>query len=71
MQNSKVALYLGDCLSILPTLAAGSVDAVVTDPPYGIGGGSGKINLERGKGNYSDFADTPEYIRDVVVQAVR
>jgi len=40
-------LYLGDCLEILPTL--GKVDAVVTDPPYGIGvarggkvGGSGR-----------------------------
>ena len=30
-------LHLGDCLDILPTLASGSVDAVVTDPPYGIG----------------------------------
>jgi DNA modification methylase len=30
-------LYRGDCLEILPTLAAGSVDAVVTDPPYGLG----------------------------------
>lgn len=29
------ALYLGDCLEILPLL--GKVDAVVTDPPYGIG----------------------------------
>lgn len=29
-----VTLYLGDCREILPTL--GSVDAVVTDPPYGI-----------------------------------
>ena len=28
-------LYLGDCLAVLPTL--GKVDAVVTDPPYGIG----------------------------------
>lgn len=28
-------LYLGDCRDILPTL--GCVDAVVTDPPYGIG----------------------------------
>jgi len=27
-------LYLGDCMDILPTL--GKVDAVVTDPPYGI-----------------------------------
>jgi site-specific DNA-methyltransferase (adenine-specific) len=28
-------LYLGDCLEVLPTL--GKVDAVVTDPPYGLG----------------------------------
>ncbi len=28
-------LYRGDCLEVLPTL--GKVDAVVTDPPYGIG----------------------------------
>jgi len=32
---SEVKLYLGDCLEILPTLEAGSVDAVITDPPYG------------------------------------
>lgn len=29
-------LYHGDCLEILPGLEAGSIDAVVTDPPYGI-----------------------------------
>ena len=34
---SEVKLYLGDCLEILPTLEAGSVDAVITDPPYGVG----------------------------------
>ncbi len=28
-------LMQGDCLELLPTLAAGSVDAVVTDPPFG------------------------------------
>ena len=33
-----VTLYCGDCLEILPTLAPGSVDAVVTDPPYSSGG---------------------------------
>jgi len=33
---SDVKLYLGDCLEILPTLAADGVDAVITDPPYGI-----------------------------------
>lgn len=30
----NATLYLGDCREILPTL--GEVDAVVTDPPYGI-----------------------------------
>jgi DNA modification methylase len=33
-------LYLGDCLEILPTLER--VDAVITDPPYGIGAGREK-----------------------------
>ena len=31
----NATLYLGDCRDILPTLP--KVDAVVTDPPYGIG----------------------------------
>lgn len=39
-------LYLGDCREILPTL--GKVDAVVTDPPYGIGESS-KKNITRGR----------------------
>ncbi len=36
-----VTLYLGDCAKILPVL--GKVDAVVTDPPYGIGADKGKV----------------------------
>lgn len=39
-------LYLGDCREVLPTLPA--VDAVVTDPPYGIGEAAGK-NASRTK----------------------
>ena len=34
-------LYLGDCMDILPTLD--KVDAVITDPPYGIGESSKKV----------------------------
>ena len=33
-------LYLADCMDVLPTL--GKVDAVVTDPPYGIGEAAGR-----------------------------
>jgi 16S rRNA G966 N2-methylase RsmD len=35
-QMNGVTLYQGDCLEVLKTLESGSVDAVVTDPPYGI-----------------------------------
>ena len=42
----NATLYLGDCLEILPHLP--KVDAVITDPPYGIG-------LEYGE--YQDTAD--------------
>ena len=49
-------LYQGDCLEIMPTL--GAVDAVVTDPPYGIGENSKKV-ASRGKlakpRDYGDF----------------
>jgi len=33
---SDVRLIHGDCLQVLPTLESSSVDAVVTDPPYGV-----------------------------------
>lgn len=37
---SDVRLLLGDCLDVLPTLPSGSIDAVITDPPYpGLTGG--------------------------------
>lgn len=43
-------LWLGDCMSILPTL--GKVDAVVTDPPYGIGEHGGACRT-RGRPGYA------------------
>lgn len=59
----SVQLYLGDCLEILPTLAAGSVDAVVTDPPYGIG---------RDRGNWNDDPERyPDLIQTLVAEANR
>lgn len=58
-------LHLGDCRDILPTL--GKVDAVVTDPPYGIGyqkgsGGRGKHsfrNIEAIAGDTAPFDPEP------------
>jgi site-specific DNA-methyltransferase (adenine-specific)/modification methylase len=40
VEIGNATLYLGDCMDILPTLD--KVDAVITDPPYGIGADKGK-----------------------------
>ena len=42
-----VQLYHGDCLEMMKSIPAGSVDAVITDPPYSINtksDGAGKLN---------------------------
>lgn len=51
-----IELYNADCREILPTL--GKVDAVVTDPPYGIGEAAGK-NASR-----SNLAVAKDYGKD-------
>lgn len=54
----SVRLWNADCLDILPTLQG--VDAVVTDPPYGIGadkGQSARANKQHGKA----WAPTKDY----------
>ena len=33
----RAALFCGDCLEVLPQLPSNCVDAIVTDPPYGLG----------------------------------
>lgn len=48
----NATLYLGDCREILPTLP--KVDAVITDPPYGIG--------FKYESHIDSAADYPEFI---------
>jgi DNA modification methylase len=64
-------LYLGDCREILPTL--GPLDAVVTDPPYGVDGAQNtKTAKRRGgrKNDYGSFDDSVEYVEEVAVDLV-
>lgn len=61
-------LYLGDCREVLPAL--GPVDAVLTDPPYGIGEAKGKnasrgnlaVAKDYGKDEWDDEPCSPEII---------
>jgi DNA modification methylase len=57
-------LFNADCMAVLPLL--GKVDAVVTDPPYGVDGEQNtKSAKARGgkKNDYSAFKDSVEYVR--------
>jgi site-specific DNA-methyltransferase (adenine-specific) len=52
----NATLYLGDCLEILPTLP--KVDAVITDPPYG-------INYSKYESHIDDPAMYPRLMADL------
>lgn len=60
-QIGDATLYLGDCLEVMGTL--GKVDAVVTDPPYGIGESDEKISSRQRQigGNSKALADQRDY----------
>jgi len=55
-------LYLGDCLDILPTL--GKVDAVITDPPYGMNFVSNHRKEKYGKIENDNSAEIAKKIID-------
>ncbi|MDO8707010.1 MAG: site-specific DNA-methyltransferase [Sulfuricaulis sp.] len=58
----NATLYLGDCLEILPTLAAESVDMVWTDPPYGHGNADGDMLSRRAEAVGDGYATQLEAI---------
>ena len=65
-QIGDCTLYLGDCLEILPTL--GKVDAVVTDPPFGVGNFVQTTGRLKGRGvnigkpvTWNDSPPEPEF----------
>ena len=41
MSEGKKEILLGDCLELMKDIPNGSIDAVITDPPYT----DGKINV--------------------------
>lgn len=72
--SNRVTLYLGDCREVIPTL--GHIDAIVTDPPYGLGelwqGGKaeskGRWKLNDGGGNMAWDDIAPDFIPDIVTR---
>lgn len=68
---SDVTLHLGDCLEVMRSMADKSVDAVITDPPYGVrvgandkGGYGGKRAKERSV--IGCYDDSREYLLGLI-----
>jgi site-specific DNA-methyltransferase (adenine-specific) len=58
-EENGITIYHGDCREVLPSLGAGSVDLVLTDPPYGVGI------------NYGDtFTDELDYVRELLFEVI-
>ena len=55
IEIGNATLYLGDCMDILPTL--NKVDAVITDPPYGINENSKKVASRGNMAAPKDYGD--------------
>lgn len=66
VEIGDATLYLGDCMDILPTL--GQVDAVITDPPYGIGIAANPVRQMHEKLNW-DAAAPSKALIDLCVSA--
>ena len=67
-------LIQADCLKVLPMLDAGCVDAVVTNPPYGVNLGNHGGATETRPGllvKRGGYVDTPESFDAVVVPAIQ
>ena len=54
-QIGLATLYLADCMEVLPTL--GRVDAVITDPPYGISFAAQPTKWQRRAGKTAEAWD--------------
>ena len=73
--ESDGCIITGDCLEIMPDMPDGCVDAVVTDPPYGVNlgeHGAAKENRPQwlAKQGYATYADTRENFLSIVVPGV-
>ena len=63
----NATLYLGDCRDILPTLP--KVDAVITDPPYGIGIAANPVRQKHERLDWDNAPPTPELIQACISAA--
>ena len=68
-EDDSIQLYHGDCREILSALSVEKVDAVITDPPYGINiNKSQRLSISRGFGE--DDWDTEKIDNDFLLNII-
>ena len=67
--KSPGCIVCADCLDVLKNMPDGCVDAVITDPPYGVELGT-KTSAIGKNTSYDSIDDSPEFIVSVVVPAI-
>jgi len=45
-ESGGITIYHGDCREIVPIFEAGTVDLIITDPPYGTAGRDGSVHRD-------------------------
>lgn len=65
-EANGITIYHGDCLEIMPLMKAGSMDALLTDPPYTAAGGS-----TNGRTNGADNQFFSFWMRSVLAEVRR
>ena len=69
-EDGAIRLYHGDCLDILPELEAGSVDCLITDPPYGIGMASNPVRQAHERMAWDDAPASELHIQTMLALGV-
>ena len=57
MSATKLTIRKGDCIAEMASLAPGSVDVIVTSPPYNLGIDYGKFDDRKSKTDYLDWTE--------------
>lgn len=63
--TDKYTLHLGDCLEYMKSMPDKSVDAVITDPPYGIGIASNPFRQKFEKQTWDDCPMSEDALREI------
>jgi len=65
MESNKI-IYLGDCIEVMQTFTTGSIDLIITSPPYNVG-----IDYGHDIDDNRDFEDYYRWVRTWMAECAR